>query len=230
MGLFLSAAFGFPTVLFTPVLVVVLGYWIFVIVGAADTEMLDSVDADGDAAGLSALMGRAGLAGTAPKASVEGGGGRRVGKVPVTVALTMLICVAWFVSMMGSILTTLVDTASAPLLYALGTVVLVIALVAAWAVTSGVVMSLQRFLPGRRSDSKHELVGRTCVIRIGEAREDFGQAEITTAGGASISIPVRTTGGELLPLGSTALIFDHDPGEDVFLVTAFDAALDPGQS
>lgn len=213
MGLFLSAAFGFPTVLFTPMLIVVLGYWIFVIVGAADTEMLDSVDADGDAAGLSAVFSKAGL-----------------GRVPVTVALTMLICVAWFVSMMGSILTTLVETTSTPLLYALGAVVLLIALVAAWAVTSGVVMGFQRFLPKRRGDSHHELVGRTCLIRIGEAREDFGQAEITTAGGASISIPVRTTSGEVLPLGSTALIFDHSPDDDVFLVTAFDAALDPGQS
>ncbi|WP_017585943.1 OB-fold-containig protein [Nocardiopsis ganjiahuensis] len=212
MGLFLGAAFGFPTVLFTPMLVVVLGYWVFVVVGAADTEMLDSVDADGDAAGLSAVLSKAGL-----------------GRIPVTVALTMLICVAWFVSMMGSILTSLVDTSSTPLLYALGAVVLLIALVAAWAVTSGVVMGFQRFLPKRRSDSKHELVGRTCVIRIGEAREDFGQAEITTAGGAAISIPVRTTSGEVLPLGSTALIFDHSPDDDVFLVTAFDAALDPGQ-
>jgi hypothetical protein len=212
MGLFLSAAFGFPTVLFTPVLIVVLGYWIFVIVGAADTEMLDSVDADGDAAGLSAVLSRAGL-----------------GRVPVTVALTMLVCVAWFVSMMGSILTTLIETTSTPMLYALGAVVLLIALVAAWAVTSGVVMGFQRFLPKRKNDSKHELVGRTCVIRIGEARENFGQAEITTAGGAAISIPVRTTSGEVLPLGSTALIFDHSSDDDVFLVTAFDAALDPGQ-
>ena len=212
MGVFLSAAFGFPTVLFTPMLIVVLGYWIFVIVGAADTETLDSVDADGDAAGLSAVLSKAGL-----------------GRLPVTVALTMLICVAWFVSMMGSILTTLVDTTSTPLLYALGAVVLLIALVAAWAVTSGMVMGFQRFLPARKGDSKHELVGRTCVIRIGEAREDFGQAEITTAGGASISIPVRTTSGEVLALGSTALIFDHSSGDDVFLVTAFDAALDPGQ-
>lgn len=213
VGLFLSTAFGFPTVLFTPMLIVVLGYWVFVVVGAADTEMLDSVDADGNAAGLSAVLSRAGL-----------------GRVPVTVALTMLVCVAWFVSMMGSILTTLVEATSTPLLYALGGVVLLIALVAAWAVTSGVVMGFQRFLPQRRGDSKHELVGRTCVIRIGEAREDFGQAEITTAGGASISIPVRTTSGEVLPLGSTALIFDHSPGDDVFLVTAFDAALDPGQN
>ncbi|GAA1460183.1 YqiJ family protein [Nocardiopsis exhalans] len=213
MGVFLGTAFGFPTVLFTPLLIVVLGYWIFVVVGAADTEMLDSVNADGDAAGLSAVLSKAGL-----------------GRVPVTVALTMLICVAWFVSMMGSILTTLIEITSTPLLYALGAVVLLIALVAAWAVTSGVVMGFQRFLPKRRGDSKHELVGRTCVIRIGEAREDFGQAEITTAGGAAISIPVRTTSGEVLPLGSTALIFDHSPGDDVFLVTAFDAALDPGQS
>ncbi|MBQ1082107.1 OB-fold-containig protein [Nocardiopsis sp. B62] len=213
MGVFLSAAFGFPTVLFTPMLIVVLGYWIFVIVGAADTELLDSVDSNGDAVGLSAFLSRAGL-----------------GRVPVTVALTLLICVAWFASMMGSILTTLVDTTSTPLLYALGAVVLVIALVVAWAVTSGVVMGFQRFLPARGGDSKHELVGRTCVIRIGEAREDFGQAEITTAGGASISIPVRTISGEVLSSGSTALIFDHSSDDDVFLVTAFDAALDPGQN
>lgn len=212
MGLFLSTAFGFPTVLFTPMLIVVLGYWIFVVVGVADAETLDSVDADGDVAGLSAVLSKAGL-----------------GRVPVTVALTMLICVAWFVSMLGSIVTSLIGTTSAPMLWALGAVVLLIALVAAWAVTSGVVMGLQRFLPKRKGDSKHELVGRTCLIRIGEAREDFGQAEITTAGGAAISIPVRTTGGEVLSVGSTALIFDHDAADDLFLVTAFDPALDPGR-
>ncbi|MFJ9555519.1 DUF1449 domain-containing protein [Nocardiopsis sp. NPDC101807] len=227
MGLFLDTALGFPTVLLTPALVVVAGYWLFVAVGAADLDLLDGVDADGDAVGLSAFMGRVGLGGTAPKASVEDGG-RRAG-VPVTVALTVLVCVAWFVSMIGGIMTTLLDTTSTPLLLALGAVVLLIALVAAWAVTSGLVMSLQRFLPRRTGDSKHELVGRTCVIRIGDADESFGRAEITTAGGASISIPVRTTGGEVLPLGSTALIFDHSPEGDVFLVTRFDAALDPGR-
>ncbi|WP_150240376.1 OB-fold-containig protein [Nocardiopsis quinghaiensis] len=213
MGLFLSTAFGFPTVLFTPLLVVTVVYWLFVVAGAADSEMLDSVDDSGDAVGLSAMMGRAGL-----------------DRVPATVALSMLVCVAWFVSMMGSIVTSFLGTTSTPLLIALGAVVLLIALVAAWAVTSGLVMSVQRFLPRRRGDSKHELVGRTCTIRIGEASGGFGQAEITTAGGASISIPVRTTGGEVLPVGSTALIFEHSTEDDLFLVTHFDAALDPGQS
>ncbi|WP_444962167.1 DUF1449 domain-containing protein [Nocardiopsis sp. M1B1] len=212
MGMFLDTAFGFPTVLFTPLLVVVAVYWLLVSVGATGSDALDSVDDSGEAAGLSSLMSRVGL-----------------GRVPVTVALSSLVCVAWFVSMMGSIMTSLLHTTSTPLLIALGLVVLLIALVAAWAVTSGLVMSVQRFLPSRGSGSKNELVGRTCVIRIGEANEGFGQAEITTAGGAAISIPVRTTGGEVLPVGSTALIFDHSAEQDVFLVTYFDAALDPGQ-
>ncbi|WDZ91329.1 OB-fold-containig protein [Nocardiopsis sp. HUAS JQ3] len=212
MGMFLDTAFGFPTVLFTPLLVVVAVYWLLVSVGATGSDALDSVDDSGEAAGLNSLMSRVGL-----------------GRVPVTVALSSLVCVAWFVSMMGSIMTSLLHTTSTPLLIALGLVVLLIALVAAWAVTSGLVMSVQRFLPSRGSGSKNELVGRTCVIRIGEANEGFGQAEITTAGGAAISIPVRTTGGEVLPVGSTALIFDHSAEQDVFLVTYFDAALDPGQ-
>ncbi|WP_285733069.1 OB-fold-containig protein [Nocardiopsis sp. ATB16-24] len=212
MGLFLSTALGFPTVVLTPLLIVVAAYWIFVAVGAADLDLLDGVDTDGDAVGLSAVMSRVGL-----------------GRVPVTVALSVLVCVAWFVSMMGSIMTGLLDTTSTPLLLALGAVVLLIAIVTAWAVTSGLVMAVQRFLPERGGDSKHELVGRTCVIRIGEAREDFGRAEITTAGGASISIPVRTIGGEVLPLGSTALIFEHRDEDDVFLVTHLDPALDPGR-
>ncbi|WP_053619160.1 OB-fold-containig protein [Nocardiopsis sp. NRRL B-16309] len=212
MELFLGTTFGFPAVLFTPLLLVVAVYWVLVLVGATDSELLDAVDADGAASGLSAVMHRA-----------------RLGDVPVTVALSMLICSAWFVSMMGGIMTSLLDTTSTPLLLALGAVVLLIAVVAAWAVTSGLVMAVARFLPRRGGDSKHELVGRTCVIRIGEAGEDFGQAEITTSGGAAITIPVRTTGGEVLPLGSTALIFDHRAEGDVFLVTHFDAALDPGQ-
>ncbi|MFL1378418.1 DUF1449 domain-containing protein [Nocardiopsis protaetiae] len=212
MGLFLSTAFGFPTVLLTPMLLVIVVYWIVVAVGLADTEMLDSVDADGDPVGAGAVLGRVGL-----------------GRAPVTVEITLLVLSAWFVSMMGGIVTSLLNPDGA-LLWALGAVVLVIAVVAAWAFTSGTVMAVQRFLPKPKGSSRNELVGRTCVIRIGAADEGFGHAEITTASGAAITIPVRTIGGEVLPLGSTALIFDHSDEQDVFLVTRFDAALDPGQN
>ncbi|CAL9503168.1 hypothetical protein SUDANB121_03497 [Nocardiopsis dassonvillei] len=213
MGLFLSTAFGFPTVLLTPMLLVVVVYWIVVAVGLADTEMLDSVDSDGDPVGASAVLGRVGL-----------------GRAPVTVEITMLVLSAWFVSMMGGIMAGVLTTSGSALAWALGAVVLVIAVIAAWAFTSGTVMAVQRFLPRRRGSSRSELVGRTCVIRIGAADEGFGHAELTTAGGASITIPVRTIGGEVLPPGSTALIFDHSDDRNVFLVTRFDPALDPGQN
>lgn len=212
MQLFLSTAFGFPAVLLTPALLVAVVYWIVVAVGLADTGTLDSADADGDPVGASAVLERVGL-----------------GRAPVTVEITALVLSAWFVSMMGGIVTSLLTTPGSPLAWALGAVVLVIAVIAAWAFTSGAVLAVQRFLPRRRGSSKHELVGRTCVIRIGAAHEGFGHAEITTAGGASITIPVRTIGGEVLPPGSTALIFDHSGELDAFLVTRFDPALDPGQ-
>ena len=211
MELFLDTAFGFPAVLFTPMLLVIVVHWIVVAAGLLDTDSLDSVDSDGAPAGVSAALGRVGL-----------------GKAPVTVEITVLVLSAWFVSMMGGIVASLL-TPEGALFWALGAVVLVIAVVAAWAVTSGTAMALHRFLPGRKDSSEHELVGRTCVIRIGEANEGFGHAEITTAGGAAITIPVRTIGGEVLPTGSTALIFDHSDERDVFLVTRFDPALDPGR-
>lgn len=212
VDLFLSTAFGFPTVLFTPLLIVATLYWLLVALGTADTELLDSSGEAGEALGFSAVMARVGL-----------------GRVPATVAITLLVLVAWFVSMLGSIMVSVLDLESTALLLLLGLVVLLIAIVGAWAVASGVVMGLARFLPGRAKSAEHELVGRTCTIRIGRADAEFGQAEITTQDGASISIPVRTTGGEILDLGSTALIFEHDARNEVFLVTRFDPALDPGR-
>lgn len=47
---FLGATLSFPTVLFTPLLVVVVGYWLVVVVGGADPEA-----GDGDLAGMGGI-------------------------------------------------------------------------------------------------------------------------------------------------------------------------------
>src|SRR3954468_23392802 len=47
MGGLVDAVFSFPTVVFTPLLVVVIGYWVVVIAGGADPD----TDADGGDAG-----------------------------------------------------------------------------------------------------------------------------------------------------------------------------------
>ncbi|MFV2198805.1 DUF1449 domain-containing protein [Nocardiopsis sp. LOL_012] len=212
MELFLGTAFGFPTVALTVPLLVIALYWIVVAVGPADMELLDSTDADGDPVGASAVMGRLGL-----------------GRAPMMVELTLLLLSGWLVSMLGNIVTSLFTTPGTALALALGTVVLAVALVAAWAITSGAVLAVRRFLPKRRGSSRHELVGRTCVIRVGAATAGSGHAEITTEAGAVLTVPVRTIGGEVLPTGSTALIFEYGEKQDAFLVTRFDEALDPGK-
>ncbi len=85
MGFF-GAALSFPAVIFSFALLVVIGYWILVLLGGIDIDALDSAgEGDGgDSDGDSGLVRGLGLGG-----------------VPVTVALSLLIVVAWFVSLAG---------------------------------------------------------------------------------------------------------------------------------
>ncbi|MEV4704604.1 hypothetical protein [Actinoplanes sp. NPDC049316] len=77
MGGFFEAALSFPTVVLTPLLVVVIGYWLVVVVGGADPEG-DGVEGGG-------FLGFLGLGG-----------------VPASVVVSLLIVFAWFATLAGS--------------------------------------------------------------------------------------------------------------------------------
>jgi hypothetical protein len=79
MGGFVEAVLSFPTVLFTPVLVVVIGYWVVVALGGADPEGDTGSGEAGD--GVLAFVG--------------------LGGVPATVVLSLLVVFAWFASLAG---------------------------------------------------------------------------------------------------------------------------------
>ncbi|GAA4953310.1 hypothetical protein GCM10023224_42780 [Streptomonospora halophila] len=210
----LEASLSFPTVLFSVLLLVVAGYWLFVILGAVDADVLDG-DAGPDsrsAGGFGGALGAVGLGG-----------------VPVTVALSLLIAVAWFVSLVGTVLIGS-PAGSSPLMIALALVILVAAVIIAWGVTSAIVMGLRRLLPAKRRSRGADVVGRTCVVRTGRVDSAFGQAEISGGDGSSSLIEVRTIGEERLSAGSTALIFDYDSESGVYRVTPFDSASDHGSS
>jgi hypothetical protein len=76
MGGFVEAALGFPTVLFTFLLAVVVLYWLVVALGGADTDSLGG----------------------------EAFGSLGLGGAPVTVVLSVLVAAAWFVSLAGAVL------------------------------------------------------------------------------------------------------------------------------
>ncbi|MER7007295.1 hypothetical protein ABT297_30230 [Dactylosporangium sp. NPDC000555] len=203
MGEFLNAVLEFPTILFTVLLVVVLAYWLIVLFGGADTESLDADVVDGGTAGgFGGFLGSVGLGG-----------------VPATIGLSVLVLLAWFVSLAGS---TVVDGALPSV------AVLVVALVVAWLATRLLVVPLRRLFPETSGDSRTAFVGRECVIRTGSVTDTFGQAEVTAADGSSAIVQVRQTGTDTFTAGSTAVIYEYDRDGEFFWVVPAPTGPTPG--
>ncbi|MEV8319980.1 hypothetical protein AB0Q95_38075 [Streptomyces sp. NPDC059900] len=123
---------GFPAILFSAALPVVLGFWLLVALGGADAGTFDS-DADAGAVGL--------------------------GGVPVSVAASLLTVVGWITSLSGSIL--IGRAAPAGLVHAAADVALLFAsLSVAWCVTRCLIRPLARLFPdGPAGTAPREISG-----------------------------------------------------------------------
>jgi hypothetical protein len=205
MGEFVDAALGFPAVLFSFMLVVVAGYWLLVLVGGADTDAMDGDGDDGDGDGSLAGLG--------------------LGGVPVTIALSVLITLAWFVSLVGTVVLGRTGLGTA-ITVVLGVAVLLVALIVGLLGTRVLVLPLRRLFADGPEASRMDFVGRVCVIRTGSVGPDFGQAEVTAVDGSSAIVQVRQTGEQALTSGSSALIYDYDADGEFFWVSPVDTALD----
>ena len=199
MGDLVGAAFGFPAVLFTFALVVVVGYWALVIAGGLGVDALDS-EGGTDAGGALSAIG--------------------LGGVPASVTLSVLIAVAWFGSFVGSAL--LSENGLDGFLPDVG--VFAAAIVVAWLATRLLTLPLRRLFPDEKLPSRSDFLGQVCVIRTGRVDRKFGQAEVTADDGSSALVQVRQTGEYDLGAGETALIYDYDADGEFFFVMPFNAA------
>ncbi|MCW4355881.1 hypothetical protein ONR57_21485 [Hoyosella sp. YIM 151337] len=205
----LDAAFSFPAVIFTFAFFVVVAYWLLVLVGGAGLDVLDG-DADTDAApGWQQGLG--------------------LGGVPVTIALSFFVIIAWLASIVGGVL--LMDSAvSGAGLVAALIGVLVFALCIAMVGTRVLIAPLKRVFHQVPAQSRADFVGKICVVRTSSVGPDFGQAEVTSPDGSSAIVQVRQTAehAQETPLraGSSALIYDYDADGEFFWVAPVDPALD----
>ncbi|WP_256106606.1 hypothetical protein [Streptomyces sp. ODS05-4] len=203
MDEFLYATGTFPAVLFTAALVVVVGFWLLVLAGAADPEVFDA-DLDADALHL--------------------------GGAPVAVSGSLFVALAWFLTVSGSVLATRTGW-PAGTVHVLDVAVLLAALYGAWRLTRALVRPLARLLPGGPGPSRHDFTGLTCVVRTGRVDGGFGQAEVTARDGSTALVQVRQapSAGPEEPLahGSTGLLYAYDEAGEFFWVAPFDPALDP---
>ncbi|MGW0820247.1 hypothetical protein [Streptomyces sp. NPDC002845] len=153
MDTLLEAATGLPTILFTAALVVVVGFWLLVAVGATGSRLFDE-DADLDAWGT--------------------------GGVPVAVAFSLLTAFAWFLSLGGTVLLEPVAASGVPRALT-GLVVPVAALLAAWRLTRWAVRPLRRFFPDEPGPSRPDVVGLSPTRRTGRADEVPGRDDSAPA-------------------------------------------------
>ncbi|MFE2419717.1 hypothetical protein [Streptomyces hokutonensis] len=199
MGAFIAAATGFPAVVFTAALAVVVLYWLLVALGAADAH------GHGHAHGHFHV------------------GGRWLGGVPVTLAFSLFVAVGWLISFCASVL--LVPSGPAGVL--VGAVVLIVTVYVSWQATKLLVRPLHRLFPDEHGPSRLDFVGLTCTIRTGRVDAGFGQAEVRAADGSAATVQVRQTGNEALAGGSTGLLYAYDETGEFFWVAPYDSALDP---
>jgi hypothetical protein len=187
MGEFVDAALSFPAVIFSFLLAVVVLYWLLVLIGTLDVEIGD----------------------------LDLGDGLGLGGVPVTISASVLIVVAWFLSLAGTV--SIAGLGAVPRTL-LGIALVVVAVVAGAIAARFVVLPLRRLYITGGEHSRNDFVGRECVIRTGTVTGEFGQAEVTAADGSSAIIQVRQTGEHALANGHRALIFDYDIDGEFFWV------------
>jgi hypothetical protein len=242
---FLTAILAFPTVVFTILLGVVVVYWLFVLLGALDIDLLGDADLDGghdlhldghghfdghghadahfDAHGHADHGHGAHYAHDAHGGHEAGGLAGLIqalglGGVPVTVMLSILILAAWSFCL-GAM--QLLGGSPGWLLFAAALLSLTIAV----PLTSLLVRPLRRFFVTLPATRHRDLLGKVCTITTLRVDERYGQAEIED-GGAGLIVQVRANGPSPLARGDRALIFDYK--DEVFHVAPVDEALRQG--
>lgn len=216
MSEFLSVVFGFPTAVFTSLLLVVLGYWLLAMFGAVDIgDAPDAPDVGdvGDATDVNADDLGA-LAGYLVAFGLNG--------VPISVVASLLVLVSWALSALASIwLVAFVPTTL--LKWVVGAVVLLLSVALAIVITARLIRPLRGAFRTHYAVSHASLVGQSCKIWTSEVTPTVGRAEVAQRG-APLNIRVWADVPNPLRRGDAALIIDYDPNTQRYQVAASDIA------
>ncbi len=200
---FLQDCVSWPTLPATVLLCLTTGYWLLVIIGGADTDLLDvDLDADIDP-GLDGHESAFGWG----LASLKW---LNLGEVPLMLWLSAFALPAWLMSMTFD--RDLVNPGARELL-------------TAWARNFGVALIAAKLLtqPLRgklkfdEPNTASSLIGQRVIITTTEATPTFGQARYAAPQGAPLMLNVRTVTGAI-PKGTSAFIVDYLPETRLYLV------------
>ncbi len=222
---FLDIIIQFPTVVFTVLLGVVIMYWMLVIMGVFDMDVLDfdfdlDVDADvdldvdagtdvGDAdahhSGISGIFAFFGLVGA-----------------PVTVITSFIVIWCWMLCLLYAtyIVPIIPDLGFT---WAISIVAMFVAFIASLYLTQFSIKPIQPLFEheGKALGNK-DIVGQLCEIITGKVDEKFGQARYNKDG-AGLVIEVRNTSGATLKKGNKALIVGYSAEKMTYRVEPYES-------
>lgn len=202
MGRVFEVSFGFPTVIFTTLLLISVGYWLLTtLLGGGGGDGLDldldlDVDLDLDL-DLESDVGT-GLGGLLRTFHLH--------HIPLSLTFTFLSLFGWAVSVIATSIT--VESGSAPPVPSIA--IFLGALLVSGFITGRIGQMLQPVFASNPALGRDDLIGRLCTVQTGSVTATFGQAEVVDSEQGSHIIQVRCEQDNELRKGLQALIVTVD--------------------
>lgn len=197
---------SWPALPFTVLLGLVAAYWLLVIAGAFEFDLLDvDLDIDSIIDAKQASLADWGMMGVK---------WFNLGDVPLMVWMTVLALASWLITV------TFDKNVVSP---TTGELVVILARNLALGVLAAKIITqpLKGQLKHKEPNTSGELLGRTCVITTSEATPEFGYADCHVEDSSPLKLAVRTVAGSI-PKGATARIVDYSPETSVYYVESAD--------
>lgn len=200
---FITTILSFPAVIFTILLGIALVYWLLVILGAFDIDMIGDAGNYLESAGL--------------------------GGIPFTLVMSMLLLIAWVLSVLGT--GYIVLAINMPLWQWLSAVAVFFASsLLAIQLTVWFMRPLQQlFAAGEQHLEPTCLIGKQCIITTMTVTERFGQG-LYDDRGAGLILQIRAEEPNQLQRGQQALIISYDPEQQLYQIAPEAAATLLGES
>jgi hypothetical protein len=215
MDAFLANLFCFPTAIFSVAMGVAVLYWLLVIVGALDIDLLHIGDHDAGGHG-----GHAGHesdhdahAGTNPNAILEF---LRIGQVPITIIASIFTFLAWAVCLLSA-------TYLRPIVpdwswWLFGSIALVAALVVAVVGTGLATAPLAKVFSLEGQPKADDLIGKMVEVTSSEVTSRFGTARHDRPTGEDLILNVSCEAHHRFARGDQAVVLDYDRTTGVYRI------------
>ncbi len=210
MNPFYQTVTSFPTVIYSALLIFCVFYWAIAMLGMVDIDFID-LDLDGDIDVGEGADAQHALAGLLLKLGLYG--------VPLTIILTILSLVGWFICYYASFYLSTILNSSFIIKYAGGAAIFVIATYISALITGQMIKPIRIFFAKLDVDEIKHVLGQKVIVRSAVVTKEKGEA-LMNDGGAGILLNIRSTGNDTFKKGDEVVLIEKIDERNIYRVIA----------